>query len=117
MSPRFPRALRRTISLSALLALTLAACGAPDERKRGTYDPRVPVAACLRDEGVSARLVDRTAVDVKGVRIEFLTTPGQAEALSIQGRAQDAEQIGRALIRVGRAPDGLLATIEDCVDA
>jgi hypothetical protein len=117
MSPRFSRALRRTISLSALLALTLAACGAPDERKRGTYDPRIPVAACLRDEGVSARPVGSTAIEVKGVRIDFLVTPGQAEALQIQGRAQDAEQIGRALIRVGRTPDELLETIEDCVDA
>jgi hypothetical protein len=76
----------------------------------------VPVASCLRDNGVAARLVDRRTVEAAGVRIEFLATPGQAEARQIEGLAQGAEQIGRALLWVGRAPDQQLATIEECVD-
>jgi hypothetical protein len=117
MSPPSSSALRRVGALSAGLALLPAAgCGAPDERARGSYDPRVPVLACLRDEGVPAGLAGRSTLVAQGVRIEFLATPGDAEARQISGRAQGAEQIGRALIWVGRARGELLETIEECVD-
>jgi hypothetical protein len=110
-------ALRRTGQCVAALALMpLTACAAPDERSRGSYDPRVPVVECLRDEGLPARRVDRIAVLADRVRIEFLRTPGEAEARQVAGQAQGAEQIGRALVWVGAAPDGLLASIEECVD-
>src|SRR5919106_1208984 len=116
MSPPSSSVRRRVAALAAGLALMLAAgCGAPDERERGSYDPRVPVVACLRDEAVPARLAGRGAVVAQGVRIDFLATPGAAEALQISGRAHGAEQVGRALIWVGRAPDELLAAIEECV--
>jgi hypothetical protein len=113
-----PPAPRRAAALVAGVAavLILSACGAPDERRRGSYDPRLPVVSCLRDEGLSARRVDRNAILTERVRIEFLRTPGEAEARQIAGRAQGAEQIGRALIFVGAARDGLLARIEECVD-
>jgi hypothetical protein len=100
----------------ALALLPLTACAAPDERRRGTYDPREAVVSCLREEGRSARLAGGGAVVVGNVRIEFLRTPGEAEARQIAGRAQGAEQVGRALIWVGDAPDGVLKTIEECVD-
>ena len=117
MSPRFRPSPRRTIAVPAAVVMAIAAgCGTPDERKRGGYDPREPVASCLREEGIATRLVDGRTVEAAGVRIEFLTTPGQAEARQIEGLAQGAEQIGRALIWVGRAPDELLAAIEECVD-
>jgi hypothetical protein len=117
MSPRLWPSPRCTIAVPAALVVALAVgCGAPDERERGRYDPREPVASCLRDNGVAARLVDGRAVDASGVRIEFLSTPGQAEARQIEGRAQGAEQIGRALIWVGGASEERLATIEKCVD-
>jgi hypothetical protein len=60
--------------------------------------------------------VEPIAIVADGVRIDFLATPGAAEARQIAGAAQGAEQIGRALVWVGRAPDGLLATVEECVD-
>lgn len=117
MSPRFRPSPRRKIAVCAALVVAIVAgCGAPDERERGSYDPREPVASCLRDNGVAAHLVDGRTVEAAGVRIEFLTTPGEAEARQIQGLAQGAEQIGRALVWVGRAPDERLATIEECVD-
>jgi hypothetical protein len=117
MSPSSSPALRRVVALAAGLALLPAAgCGAPDERSPGSYDPRVPVVACLRDQGLPAGLSGGNAVVAQRVRIEFLATPGAAEARQISGRAQGAEQIGRALIWVGRAPDRLLETIEECVD-
>jgi hypothetical protein len=117
MSPPLSSALRPAAVLVASLALLPAAgCSAPDKRDRGSYDPRVPVVACLRDAGVRSGLAGRVAVVAEGVRIEFLATPGAAEARQISGRAQGAEQIGRALIWVGRAPDELLESIEECVD-
>ena len=93
-----------------------AGCDTPDERERGGYDPREPVASCLRQEGIAGRLVDGRTVKAAGVRIESLTPTGQEEARQVEGLAQGAEQIGRALIWVGRAPDELLAAIEECVD-
>jgi hypothetical protein len=116
MSPR-SSALRRAAALAAgLAALPLAACGAPDERTPGSYDPRVPVVSCLEDAGVPVRNSGRGAIVAASVRVDFLTTPGEAEARQISGRAQGAEQIGRALVWVGDAPDGLLAAVEECVD-
>jgi hypothetical protein len=110
-------ALRRAAALVAGLAtLPVAGCGAPDERTSGSYDPRVPVVSCLRDAGVPARSSGARAILAAGVRIDFLTTPGAAEARQISGGAQGAEQIGRALVWVGDAPDELLAPIEECVD-
>jgi hypothetical protein len=108
--------LRRAALAAGVAALFVAGCGAPDERAPGSYDPRVPVVSCLRDEGVPARRVEPIAVAAEGVRIDFLATPGAAEARQIAGEAQGAEQIGRALVWVGRAPDDLLATVEECVD-
>lgn len=96
--------------------MPFAGCGAPDERSRGEYDPRVPVVSCLREHGVAARRVDGVAILAERVRIDFAVTPGQAEARQIAGQAQGAEQIGRALVWVGRARDDLLDTIEECVD-
>ncbi|MGH2948029.1 MAG: hypothetical protein ACRDPC_17550 [Solirubrobacteraceae bacterium] len=117
MSPRSSSALRRAAALAAgLTALPLTGCGAQDERTPGSYDPRIAVVSCLRDAGVPARLADRVAIISDGVRIDFLTTPGEAEARQIAGEAQGAEQIGRALVWVGRAPEELLATVEECVD-
>jgi hypothetical protein len=115
MSPRSTSALRCAAALAAAV-LSAAGCGAPDERDRGSYDPRLPVVECLRGEDVTAALLGRDAVAAEGVRIDFLATPGAAEARQISGRAQGAEQVGRALIWVGRAPDEVLATIEACVD-
>jgi hypothetical protein len=114
MSLRSSSVLRRAATL--VVVAILPGCAAPDERSPGAYDPRAAVVSCLRDEGVAARRAPAGEVLAQGVRIEFLITPGEAVALQVAGRAQGAEQIGRALIWVGDAPDELLATIEDCVD-
>jgi hypothetical protein len=117
MSPRSSWALPRAVALLAGVAvLPVVGCGAPDEREPGIYDPRGAVVSCLRDAGIPARRVEPISVVVEGVRIDFLATPGAAEARQIAGAAQGAEQIGRALVWVGRAPDELLETVEKCVD-
>jgi hypothetical protein len=107
---------RRACLLAALALLPLAACGGADDRRRGTYDPRGPVVSCLREEGLTARADDPISIRTEGVRIDFLSTPGEAEARQISGTAQGAEQLGRALIWVGDASDRLLSRIEECVD-
>jgi hypothetical protein len=114
----WPRSsLRRAAALVAGVGvLPVTGCGAPDDRRRGSYDPRVPVVSCLHGAGVPARLAGPVAIVAEGVRIDFLTTPGEAEARQISGQAQGAEQIGRALVWVGRARDELLAAVEECVD-
>ena len=120
MRPHLPSARRSLGAPVALVALvasaTLSACGAPGERAGGVYDPRASVVSCLQEEGVPARLSGPVDVLAGGVRIEFMSTSGAAVARSIAGRSQGAEQIGRALIWVGGAPDGRLKTIEECVD-
>jgi hypothetical protein len=117
MSPRSSWALRRAAALLAGAAtLPAVGCGAPDERSPGVYDPRVPVVSCLREAGVAARPVEPRTIAAGGVRIDFLVTPGAAEARQMTGAAQGAEQIGRALVWVGEAPDDLLETVEECVD-
>lgn len=117
MSPLSSWALRCAAALVAGVAcLPVAGCGAPDERSQGIYDPRMPVVSCLRDGGIAARAVEPRAIAADGVRIDFLATPGEAEARQIAGAAQDAEQIGRALVRVGSATDGFLEIVEECVD-
>jgi hypothetical protein len=116
VSARPSPAPRAAGALAVALCVALGGCGAADERRRGVYDPRAPVVSCLRDEGLPARNAGPTTVAVRGVRVEFRTTPGEAEALQIRGRAQGAEQIGRALVFVGRAPDALLSVVEECVD-
>jgi hypothetical protein len=117
MWPRSSWALRCAAAFAAGVAsLPAFGCSAPDERSAGSYDPRLPVVSCLRDAGVAARLVEPRSVAAGGVRVDFLATPGEAEARQIAGAAQDAEQIGRALVRVGGASDGLLEIVEGCVD-
>jgi hypothetical protein len=117
MSPPSSWALRCAAAFVAGVAcLPAAGCGAPDERSPGTYDPRLPVLSCLRDAGIAARPVEPRTIVADGVRIDFLTTPGAAEARQIAGAAQGAEQIGRALLWVGRASDGFLEIVEECVD-
>jgi hypothetical protein len=110
----------RSHLLSALVlfaaAVAVAACGSPGERSEGVYDPRTSVVSCLREEGLDARKSGPVDVVAGGVRIEFMSTSGAAVARTIAGDAQGAEQIGRALIWVGGAPDGRLNTIEECVD-
>ena len=110
----------RSHLLPALILLgatvALAACEAPGERSDGVYDPRASIVSCLREEGLEARTSGPGDIVAGGVRIEFMSTSGAAVARAIAGDAQGAEQIGRALIWVGGAPDGLLNTIEECVD-
>jgi hypothetical protein len=116
MHGRPPSAFLRAALLACLAIPALAGCATPDERSRGGYDPRIAVVSCLRDEDVPAHRRGDATVVARDVRIDFFATPGEAEALQLAGRAQGAEQIGRALVWVGRAPEQLLETVEDCVD-
>jgi hypothetical protein len=114
--------MRRLPLLLLLLAgLAVTGCGAQQGLGDGAYDPRDGRVLCLQKAGLQARKVGESDVLVNAaggppLRVYFASTPGEAEALSVEGRAQGAEQLGRALLYVGHASEPLLTKIEGCLD-
>ena len=101
--------------------LVVAGCGADHGYGDGSYDPRDSRIACLQKQGLQARKAGQRDVLVTTgprppLRISFASTPGAAEALAVEGKAQGAEQLGRALLYVGDASEPLLTQIESCLD-
>jgi hypothetical protein len=111
-----------TVALLAFLVPVVAGCGgsvdAHPDRQVGAYDPRASPLQCLHDAGLPARSLHGDEIDVgrAGIHILFASAPGVAEAYQIDGHAQGAEQVGRALVYPARGSDSLLNVVEDCVD-
>jgi hypothetical protein len=111
----------RRLAPLLLAAAVLAGCGTDHGIGDGSYDPRDSRIACLAKEGLPAHKAGAndvlvTAAGRPPLRIYFASTPGEAEALAVQGRANGAEQLGRALLYVGDASESLLSRIEGCLD-
>jgi hypothetical protein len=73
---------------------------------------------CLSGSHVAAHAAGPDAIEIDGVgapRVDFATTPGQADAESFNAQAEAAEQIGNALLYPNRGSDALLAQIEHCL--
>ncbi len=89
--------------------------GGPDPN-----DKRAVALACIRDEqGLPARLVGEKSIQVdgpRGPRVEFTVSSGEAEGRQFQGEAQDAEQIGAALLFVNEGGEELLEKVETCLE-
>ncbi len=117
-----------THAASALIACALllgaAGCGSvgggegdvgPDPN-----DKRAVALACIRDEeGLPARLVGEKSIQVdgpRGPRVEFSVTSGEAEARQFRGEAQNAEQIGAALLFINEGGEELLEKVETCLE-
>jgi hypothetical protein len=49
--------------------------------------------------------------------VEFFLSGGEAESQQFKGEAQDAEQVGAALLFVGDGSDEVLEDLENCLGA
>jgi hypothetical protein len=111
----------RRLAIIFVAATVLAGCGTDHGVGDGAYDPRDSRIACFAKQGLPAHKAGPSDVLVTPaggplVRVFFASTPGEAEALSVQARAQGAEQLGRALLYVGNASEPLLTKLEGCLD-
>ena len=111
---------------AALLACTLllgaGGCGSGGDPGGGPdpNDKRAVALACIRDEqGLEARLAGEKSIQVdgaRGPRVEFMVSSGEAEGRQFQGEAQDAEQIGAALLFINDGSEEELKKIETCLE-
>lgn len=116
-----------TTSLATALvacALLLGAAGCGSGGGGGGPNPndkRAVALACIRGEqGLEARLVGEKSIQVdgaRGPRVEFTVSTGDAEGRQFQGEAQDAEQIGVALLFVNEGSEEQLKKVETCLEA
>jgi hypothetical protein len=111
-----------------LVAALIGGCGSavkPPHGRGKVDDPRTSAAAnhlqCLVQHHLPAQEVGRTGLQIgalpSGPTIDFLPTPGAAQAAQIEGSPayQGAEVIGSALLYPNGAPDAELSAIEDCL--
>ena len=115
-----------TRRLSALLACVVLAAAAGCGSSNGgggpnPNDKRAVALACIQDDqGLPARLAGEKSIQVdgpRGPRVEFLVSSGEAEGRQFQGEAQDAEQIGAALLFINEGTEEELKKIETCLEA
>jgi hypothetical protein len=116
-----------------LAALSLSACGTTSKPEAGSTqaiakthkqvdDPRKKHIVCLQQEHIPVQRI--TTGGLPGLQVEtapsgptvvFDPTPGTAQAMQIEGKAQGAEVIGAALLYPNQASEKLLQKVEDCV--
>lgn len=119
--------------LGGLAGLALSACGSTAKplagsrtasgrvaSGRGVYDdPRTRHYPCLK--GLKVNLVPQGAATLligtgaQQAKIDFLPTPGAAQAAQISGQIQGAEVVGSALLYPQGMSDQQLKPIEDCL--
>ena len=110
--------------LACAIVLVAGGCGSDDggggAAAPDPNDKRAVALACLRDDqGIQARLVGEKSIQVDGAggpRIEFSVSSGEAEGRQFQGEAQDAEQIGAALLFINQGSEKQLKKIETCLE-
>jgi hypothetical protein len=117
-------------AVSALAAISLAACGTTAKPEAGTLradakahkgvdDPRIKHIVCLRADKIPVLTAGRTGLTVgtppTDAKVVFLPTPGSAQQAQIGGTAPGAEVIGSALLFPQQASDAQLQQIEDCL--
>jgi hypothetical protein len=119
----------------ALAAIVLSACGTAAKPVAGTPgllhnpgthglidDPRTAQSdhvACLRSDHLPVTEIGQTDMRIGTApgdpTVHFAPTPGSAQAVQIDGKAQSAEVIGSALLYPHQASDSELKKIEDCL--
>lgn len=108
--------------LACALLLVATGCGSDGGGGAGPdpNDKRAVALACIRDEqGLEARLAGDKSIQVdgaRGPRVEFTVSSGEAEGRQFAGEAQDAEQIGAALLFINQGSEAQLKKIETCLE-
>jgi hypothetical protein len=114
-------------AIAVALVATLAGCGSATHPAggRGVVDSPITTKTnhltCLRQQRLPVQVTSATTLQIgplpNGPTVEFLPTPGAAQALQIIGvRAnQGAEVIGGAQLYPNGASDGELKQIETCL--
>ena len=107
---------------ACVLALVGAGCGSDEPVEGNEPDPndkRAVALDCFTEEaGLEAELVGEQSIQVEGLggpRVEFFVSGGEAEGQQFKGEAQDAEQVGAALLFVGDGTDDQLEALENCL--
>ena len=111
-----------TLLSVCVLALAAGGCGSDEPTTSDEPDPNDKRAVALdcftNDAGLEAELVGDQSIQVGGPggpRVEFFLTGGEAESQQFKGEAQDAEQVGAALLFVGDGDDEVLEDLENCL--
>ena len=114
---------RVPILVACALLAGVAGCGSDGGGGGGGPDPndkRAVALACIRDQqDLPARLVGEKSIQVdgpRGPRVEFMVSSGEAEGRQFQGEAQDAEQIGAALLFINDGTEEQLKKVETCLE-
>jgi len=109
---------------ACVLALGVGGCGSEDPATGDEPDPNdkraVALDCILNEAGLEAELVGDQSIQVEGLggpRVEFFLSGGEAESQQFKGEAQDAEQVGAALLFVGDGSDEVLEDLENCLGA
>ena len=119
--------LRHRLSVTCCaLALAAAGCGTSnDPTKPGSDGPdpndkRAVALQCItEEEGLEAQTSGEKSIlvgnDPGGPRVEFFLSTGEAESQQFKGAAQDAEQVGAALVFVNQGSEEDLESVEKCL--
>jgi hypothetical protein len=101
--------------LAAAAPLLMPACGGDGG---GGGSPTDQALACIEESGVPARKVPPHEIEIgpSEARVEVFRTVADAESAELADRAPGAEQIGRALLHVDKAPEDILRKVELCLE-
>jgi len=114
------------LATSCAVVLAVAGCGAsndPTEPGAEGPDPNDTRAVALQciteEEGLEAQTSGEKSIligtEPGGPRVEFFLSTGEAESQQFKGEAQDAEQVGAALVFVNQGSEEELESLERCL--
>jgi hypothetical protein len=114
------------LATSCAAVLALAGCGAsndptePGSEGPDPNDTRAVALQCItEEEGLEAQTSGEKSIligtEPGGPRVEFFLSTGEAESQQFKGEAQDAEQVGAALVFVNQGSEEELESLEKCL--
>jgi hypothetical protein len=120
-------------AVCGLIAMSLSGCGVASKPEAGSAqaatvahhelaDPRTKHVKCLKADHIP--YTEKTVNGYPSIQIgrppsgplaEFTATPGAAQNVQIEGRAQGAMVIGSALVFPNQASDALMQKVDKCM--